>query len=117
MVRYEDFRAQPEATLAKVSAFLGLPATAEEIAEAASYAVFENLRKKEEQGVISSHRLGARQEGNADSLKVRRGKVRGYLDYFSADEVARMEAYVRDHLAPTYGYGQAANATVIPNDA
>ena len=117
MVRYEDFRTQPEATLAKVSAFLGLPATAEEIAEAVSYAAFENLRKKEEQGAIASHRLGARQEGNADSLKVRRGKVRGYLDYFSAEEVARMEAYVRDHLAPTYGYGQAANAAVIPSGA
>jgi alcohol sulfotransferase len=110
MVRYEAFRTQPEATLAKVSEFLGLPATSQQIAEAVSYAAFENLRKKEELGAISSHRLGARQEGNPDSLKVRRGKVRGYLDYFSAEEVARLEAYVRDHLAPNYGYGQVANA-------
>jgi hypothetical protein len=109
MVRYEDFRAQPEATLAKVTEFLGLPATTEEIAEAVSYAAFENLRKKEEQGTIPNHRLGARQEGNPDSLKVRRGKVRGYLDYFSAEEVARMEAYVRDELSPSYGYGKVGD--------
>ena len=110
MVRYEDFRTQPEATLAKVTEFLGVPATSEQIADAVSYAAFENLRKKEELGAISSHRLGARQKGNPDSLKVRRGKVRGYLDYFSAEEVARMEAYVRDQLAPSYGYGQVVNA-------
>jgi hypothetical protein len=110
MVRYEDFRAHPEATLARVTEFLGLAATAEEIAEAVSYAAFENLRKKEEQGTIPNHRLGARQEGNPDSLKVRRGKVRGYLDYFSAEEVARMEAYVRDELSPNYGYGKVEDA-------
>jgi hypothetical protein len=74
-----------------------------------SYAAFENLRKKEEQGTIPNHRLGARQEGNPDSLKVRRGKVRGYLDYFSAEEVARMEAYVRDELSPSYGYGKVGD--------
>lgn len=107
MVRYEDFRAAPEATLAQVTAFLGLDATADEVAEAVSYAAFENLRKKEEQGAIPSHRLGAKQAGNPDSLKVRRGKVRGYLDYFTPEQVARMEAFVRDNLAPGYGYGAA----------
>ena len=36
--------------------------------------------------------------------------IQPYLDYFSAEEVARMEAYVRDQLAPSYGYGQVLNA-------
>lgn len=105
IVRYEDFRAQPEATLQAVSTFLAIGASPDEIADAVSYAAFETLREKEAHGAIQSHRLGARQEGNPDSLKVRRGKVRGYLDYFESAEVARLEAFVRDNLAATYGYG------------
>jgi len=108
MVRYEDFRAQPTDTLARVAVFLGLESSDAEIAEAVEYASFENLRKKEEQGVIPNHRLGARQEGNPDSLKVRRGKVRGYVDYFSAEAVTRMETFVRDQLSPAYGYDTIA---------
>lgn len=104
IVRYEDFRAQPELTLQETAAFLEIGATAAEIAEAVAYASFEQLRRKEEQGALQSHRLGARQEGNPDSLKVRRGKVGGYRDYFTADEVTRMEAYVREHLSPTFRY-------------
>ncbi len=105
IVRYEDFRAQPEATLQAVSTFLAIGARPEEVADAVSYAAFENMREKEAHGALQSHRLGARQEGNPDSLKVRRGKVGGYLDYFESAEVARMQAFVRDNLAATYGYG------------
>lgn len=108
VVRYEDFRNTPEPTLAQVARFLDLPASAEEIAEAVSYAAFENLRKKEEKGQIPNHRLGARDAANPDSLKVRKGKVRGYLDYFTQEEVDRMERYVRDHLSASYGYCREA---------
>lgn len=106
VVRYEDFRAEPVPTLARLAEFLGIGATLEEVKEAVDYAAFENLRKKEEQGAISSHRLGARQPGNPDSLKVRRGKVGGYRDYFNEEEIARLEQYVRDNLSPSYGYGR-----------
>ena len=108
IVRYEDFRAQPEAALQQVASFLDVGATPEEIAEAVSYAAFERLRDKEQQGALQTHRLGARQDGNPDSLKVRRGKVGGYRDYFTAEEVARMEAFVRDNLSPVYRYPQRA---------
>lgn len=102
--KYEDYRTNPEATLAEAAKFLGIPATPEEVAEAVQYAAFENLKKKEQKGEIQNHRLGARQEGNPDSLKVRRGKVKGYLDYFSPEEAERMEKFVRDNLDPRYGY-------------
>lgn len=37
--------------------------------------------------------------------KVRRGKVGGYRDYFTPDELARIDAYIEDHLAPAFAYG------------
>jgi hypothetical protein len=114
MVRYEDFRAQPEATLSRVAAFFGLAATSEEIHDAVAYAAFDRLKAREAEGGMPTHRLGAKQEDNPDSLKVRRGKVRGYLDYFTPAEVARMEKFVRDNLAPSYGYGERIDESSVP---
>jgi hypothetical protein len=102
--RYEDFRRDPGSHLAQLATFIGIGSSADEIADAVSFASFENLRKLEEQRAIATSRLGARQEGNPDSLKVRRGKVGGYRDYFTAEEVARMETFVRERLSPSFGY-------------
>jgi len=104
VLRYEDLRSEPHTHLARLAEFLGLACTDDQVAEAVSFAAFENLRKLEEKGAIATARLGARQEGNPDSFKVRRGKVKGYRDYFTAAEAERMERYVRDRLAPGYGY-------------
>ncbi len=104
VLRYEDFRSEPVSTLERLADFAGIGHTADEIADAVSFASFENLRKLEEQRAIATSRLGARQEGNPDSFKVRRGKVGGYCDYFTVEEVARMEAFVRDRLSPSFGY-------------
>jgi hypothetical protein len=41
---------------------------------------------------------------HADSFKVRRAKVGGYRDYLSDEEVARVDAYVEQHLRPDFGY-------------
>jgi hypothetical protein len=51
----------------------------------------------------------ARDRNNPDSFKVRRGKVGGWRDHFTADEVQRIEALVARDLAPVFGY-QAENA-------
>lgn len=45
--------------------------------------------------------------GNADSYKVRRAKVGGYRDYFSDEEISRIDAYVEQTLLPNFGYTRA----------
>jgi hypothetical protein len=47
VVRYEDMRACPEATLAEILAFIGTPGTEAEIGEAVAFASFENMRRME----------------------------------------------------------------------
>ena len=104
VLRYEDFRRDPASNLTRLADFVGIGSSADEVADAVSFASFDNLRKLEEQRAIATSRLGARQEGNPDSFKVRRGKVGGYRDYFTAEEAARMEAFVRDQLSPSFDY-------------
>lgn len=106
VVRYEDMRADPEATLARIVRFLGCPDDAASVKAAVEYASVENMRKLETKRTfwLAGSRMKAKDQSNPDSFKVRRAKVGGYRDYFSEDEAAKIDAQVREQLAPAYGY-------------
>jgi hypothetical protein len=108
LFRYEDFLADPAATLARLAAFLGLPDGPREIAQAVAFASFESLKQKEREGFFNSERLRPRDRSKEESFKVRTGKAGGFRSHFSAEECARLEAFVRDHLDPVFGYSNPA---------
>ncbi len=107
VVRYEDLRAKPEETLARIVAFIDGEAAVEQIAEAVSFGSFENLKALEaKKGIwILGSRLAARDRSNPNSFKVRRAKVGGYRDYFDDREVAEIESFIDSRLAASFGYG------------
>jgi hypothetical protein len=117
VVRYEDMRVQPEASLKRMVEFMGTPGSDEEIHEAVAFASYENMKQLEEKKVfwLSGRRLVPADRRNPNSYKVRRAKVGGYRDDFDDRQVAEIDALVRN-LAPLYGYsdsgatGQAASA-------
>jgi len=80
------------------------------VKDAVEYASVENMRKLETRRTfwLSGSRMKAKDQSNPDSFKVRRAKVGGYRDYFSDDETTRIDALVREQLAPVYGYGGAS---------
>ena len=106
VVRYEDLRAQPEATLAGVAEFIGTPGTPEEIRNAVEFASVENMRKMEQRRVfwLSGGRMVAKDRNDPNTYKVRRAKVGGYRDYFNDDEVNEIESIIRSRLSPAFGY-------------
>jgi hypothetical protein len=106
IVRYEDLRAAPDATLGKVLAFLGTPASEAEIADAVAFASLDNMKRMEQQRVfwLSGGRLVPKDRNNPDSYKVRRGKAGGYRDDFDAAQLAQIDQLVEVTLAPIYGY-------------
>jgi len=108
VVRYEDLRARPEETLGGILDFLGTPASDAELKEAVGFASFDNMRRMEEKRTfwLSGGRMVPKDRSNPDSYKVRRGKVGGFRDYFDDEQNARIEAWVREHLSPVYGYEQ-----------
>ena len=108
IVRYEDLRAEPATWLEKVLVFLGTPGTADEIAEAVEFADLENMRKMERERSFrgGGRRMRAGDEKNPDSYKVRRAKVGGYRDYFSAEELERIDAIIDQSLSPVFGYAR-----------
>ncbi len=106
IIRYEDMRAEPEKVLKQVVDFTDTPGTDEQIAEAVEYARYENMKKLEEKSVfrLAGGRMQPGDKKNPDSYKVRRAKVGGYRDYYTDEEVARIDAYMAEHLAPEFAY-------------
>ena len=106
VVRYEDLRAEPVHWLGQIASFIGLEASEQDIAEAVEGASIENMRRREAANTspLAGGRLKPGDRDNADSYKVRRAKVGGWRDYFSDDEVERIDTYVETHLLPDFGY-------------
>ena len=108
VLRYEDLRRDPAGRLGEVLAFMGTPARAQELAAAVAYADLEAMRAREARpGSGTPRRLRPGDQGNRESFKTRRGKIGGYRDYFTDEEVARLDAIVARRLAPVFGYTEA----------
>ena len=112
ILRYEDLRAEPAVWLEQVLEFLGTPGEGREIAEAVAFASVDNMRKMElARGFRGGgSRMRAGDEQNPDSYKVRRAKVGGYRDYFSAEDLSKIDRMIDSALAPEFGYARNADA-------
>jgi hypothetical protein len=110
MIRYEDLRAEPGRVLAEVTELLGDRFSAEEIKGAVEFGEFDNLRNLESQGFFRQGGMSLRNADDPNTFKVRRGKVGGYRDYFSAEQIEEVDALVAAELAPEFGYGGQSSA-------
>jgi len=107
LVRYEDLRSNPHETLRRITDFMGKSFSPEVIKEAVEFASMENLRKLEKANYFQNAGLSLRNANDPDTLKVRRGKVGGYRDYFTPEQVAQLDSLVQNRLDPIFGYGKA----------
>jgi len=105
LVRYEDLQRKPEEELGRVLAFLGLRRIGHDvIAEAVRYSSFENMRKMEKGDVFQSFRLRPGDVCNEESYKTRRGKVGGFSDYLTQDEIEYLNRKMEKALKGLFGY-------------
>ncbi|HVM83254.1 MAG TPA: sulfotransferase domain-containing protein [Candidatus Binatia bacterium] len=111
-VRYEDLRSDPAREMARILTWLGQNPSDQEVRDCVEFASFENLKRLESQQAFASSgkRIAPGDTGNPDSYKVRRAKVGGFRDYFDDDQVREIEAYIRAHLDPVFGYDSAAQS-------
>jgi len=106
LVRYEDMKRNPSEVLRRVLDFLGLePVGDDTIQEAVRYASFENMRKMEREGNFQSGVLNPAQKSDEDSYKTRKGKVGGYSDYLTVDQIQHLNNKMQNDLSAFFGYG------------
>jgi hypothetical protein len=112
VIRYEDMRADPAEALRKIVEFIGTPGTPEELAEAVRFASIDNMRALEQKRVfwLSGGRMVAKDRNNPNTFKVRRAKVGGYREDFTAEQTQRIEEMIAHDLDPVFGYGGTAAA-------
>lgn len=112
VVRYEDMRAHPDDILGEMLAFIGTPATPEQVREAVNFASIDNMRRMEQRKAfwLSGGRMVPKDRSNPHSYKVRRAKVGGYRDDFTPEQVAVIDDIIRTRLSPTFGYGNASES-------
>jgi hypothetical protein len=111
LTSYEALRADPGAVLKQITALMGDSFTDQEIQKAVEFGSFDNLRKLESEGFFRSGGLTLRNPKDPESFKVRRAKVGGYRDYFSAEQVNELEELVRTRLSPAFGYNDSLSST------
>lgn len=104
LVRYEDLRADTLTALRGVMSFVGAADISDKtLAEAIEYASFERVQERERTGAAKQKALRAWNPDDPESFKARRGKIGGYVDYLSPEEIAEVEGRLQ-RLDPVYGY-------------
>jgi hypothetical protein len=106
LARYEDLREQPVPTLHKITQLMGEDFSQEEVRAAVEWGSFDNLQKLEASGTFSQGGMKLVNANDPSTFKVRRGKIGGYREDFNEQQVAELEALVRDNILPELGYCQ-----------
>jgi hypothetical protein len=105
LVRYEDLHADSAGCLGDLLAFLGIAnVNGATVRRAIEFASFGNMHRMERSGSFQHRRLCAMDASDRETYKTRRGKVAGYLDYLSSDDIDLLNGKIRAELDPFYGY-------------
>jgi hypothetical protein len=102
-ITYENLSEDPQAVLNKIVDFVGATVTHEALARVARENTFEKMRQREANGEYGRYKkkLTPKRKDDPESYKVRRGKIGGYIDYLSPNDVAYCDA-----MLERYGYWQ-----------
>lgn len=115
LLRYEDMACDPLGELTKLLMFLDLPLNAALGEASVEFASFSNMRRMEEGGGAETRALRKSRSNDPESFKVRKGRVGGYVEYLSPEDVAYLSEEIEGKLSPFFGYGGAAATRVASN--
>ena len=97
-IRYEDMHQDPRGILGKVLEFIGEVNPAENLLDQSiEYCSFNNLKKLETQNKFKKGILKPANTEDPESFKVRKGKIGGYTEYLSAEDVAFIDKAIAEH--------------------
>ena len=104
LVTYEDMIKDARKVFSGCLEFLGWPKRPDAfIDEVVDYGRFDNMRKLEETNAFNSARLKPPEDGDPEGFKMRKGKVGGYVDYMSEDDIVYVNDYLAANLDDYYG--------------
>jgi Sulfotransferase domain len=102
LVRYEDLHRDAAGELARVLRLIARAPSREVLDRAVEFARFDNMRALERKNAFGSARLKPRDAADPESFKTRKGKVGGYREYFTPEDIEYLEARIAERLSPFY---------------
>ena len=93
---YEKMTIDPDATVASIIDFIGIPVIPEAVSSAVAEASFNNMRKSEVSVGIPGHDYDRTDE---KSLRMRRGKVGGFHDDLSPEQITYIDQTISKDLS------------------
>jgi hypothetical protein len=107
--KYETLRTDTDTELRLILSFLGITQPDPRyISEAIAFADFKNMKRMEQNNEFGSRILSAGDPSDANSFKVRKGIVGGYLSEFNDSDLAYIEEQLLS-LHPDFGYTATSN--------
>lgn len=101
IITYEDMHNNTETIVRSVCDLIGInDLTDAEIQETVQYSSFENMKKLESSNHFNSSILKADNSGNKDSYKVRKGKIGGYQEYLTNEDIEYIKEEVKESGNP-----------------
>lgn len=102
-LRYEDIHQDPARALQNILDFIGLEIDDDQtIKTAVSFASFEHMKKMEKNKYFDKKSMRPGDEGDEDSYKVRKGKVGGYDEELSQEDLDYIYRILEEAGSPFY---------------
>ena len=97
-IRYEDLHQDPSGVLRKVLGFIGEVEVEENrLDESIAYCSFNNLKKLEAENKFKDSKLKPADVSDPESFKVRKGKIGGYTEYLSEEDVEFIDKTIKEY--------------------
>lgn len=105
ILKYEDMVQSPLSEFIKAIDFLSFPVSIKAAKKATEYGHFDNMKKMERAGVFDKNkRFSTNQPSSENAYKIRKGKVLGFADRLSSEDIDYLTRYINEKLTPAYGY-------------
>jgi len=105
LVRYEDLHEDPRRELRRALEFAGVTGVSDEVVdEAVRFASFDSMHKMEKEQTFKVGKMKPADKNDGESFKTRKGKVGGYVDYLTEEQIAELNRKMAAALPPFYGY-------------
>jgi Sulfotransferase domain len=106
LITYEEIRAEPAKNLNKILAFMGVEDIQSEILEnAVQFASFDNMQQLEKKNFFENYASAGilkPRSSNPESSKVRKGKIGGYSDHLSNEDIEFINKSILEIGCPLY---------------
>ncbi|AMK10679.1 sulfotransferase domain-containing protein [Pseudodesulfovibrio indicus] len=105
ILRYEDLKGDTQGQLRRLRAFFGVDFIPDRILEnAVEASSFARMQKLEKKGAFTNERMRPGDPDDPQTFKVRKGKVGGYKEECSGEDIAWIDDYIAGNLDRAAGY-------------